>query len=362
MAQQKLRVVYYLNQFFGQEGGEDKAHIEPIVKIGPVGPGLALQNLLGERGEIVATIVCGDNYFAENIEKASEEIIRLIESDVPELFFAGPAFHAGRYGIACGAICKMIQERFGIPAITGMFEENPGIDVYRKDVFIAKTGNSARSMVEDLTSMVNLMFKLISNKRNPMLVSGENIGKPSQDKYFKRGILKNEYSDRTAAERSVEMMLAKLHGKPFQSEVPPPNFEFVPAPPPISDLIAAKIALVSDGGLVPKGNPDGFSSRGNMLWAAYDINNFFPEKYSSIDYEIAHTGYFTGEVLENFNRLVPVDILRDLVKEKIVGQLCSTFYSTSGNTTSSNRCSEIGEEMAKDLKTSQVDGVILTST
>jgi betaine reductase len=34
-----VRAVHYLNQFFGQIGGEDKADITPFQKDGPVGPG-----------------------------------------------------------------------------------------------------------------------------------------------------------------------------------------------------------------------------------------------------------------------------------------------------------------------------------
>lgn len=362
MAQKKLQVVHYLNQFFGQQGGEDKAHMDFLVKKGPVGPGLALQNILGERGRIIATIICGDNYFAENIDTAAEEAIKLITAYDPDLFFAGPAFEAGRYGIACGAICKTVQERLGIHAITGMFEENPGVDLYRYDVYICKTGKSALVLVESLTNMVNLALKLISRKKRWKLVSGENIGNPSEDGYFPRGILKNEYTKKTAAERSVSMMLAKLLGKPFQSEVAPPTFKYIAPPPPIKDLGSCEIALVSDGGLVPRGNPDEFSGRGNQVWSTYEIESFFPEECSSTDYEIAHTGYFQDEILENPNRLVPVDVLRDLEKKGIIGRIHPVFCSTSGNVTSSKRCSEIGEEIAEQLENKNVDAVILTST
>ena len=69
MAEKKLRVVHYLNQFFGQIGGEEKATTGFMVKEGPVGPGLALQKELGDRAEIVATVICGDDYFAGNPEQ-----------------------------------------------------------------------------------------------------------------------------------------------------------------------------------------------------------------------------------------------------------------------------------------------------
>ena len=105
---EKLRAVHYINQFYGQLGGEDMADVGFSVKEGPVGPGALFAKALGDRGEVVATIICGDNYFASKPEEASEELIKLVEKYAPDLFFAGPAFAAGRYGIACGQACKAV--------------------------------------------------------------------------------------------------------------------------------------------------------------------------------------------------------------------------------------------------------------
>ena len=105
MAEKKLRVVHYLNQFFGQIGGEEKATAGFVVKEGPVGPGLALQKELGDRAEIVATVICGDDYFAGNPDKNAEEGLKLVASYQPDLFFAGPAF-AGRE-IRCCLRCDV---------------------------------------------------------------------------------------------------------------------------------------------------------------------------------------------------------------------------------------------------------------
>jgi len=44
----QLRVVHYVNQFFGGIGGEDQAHVGVTVKAGAVGPGRALEKALGE--------------------------------------------------------------------------------------------------------------------------------------------------------------------------------------------------------------------------------------------------------------------------------------------------------------------------
>ena len=45
--------------------------------------------------------------------------------------------------MACGNIAKSVEEKFNIPVITGMYQENPGVDMFRKDLFIIKTGDSA---------------------------------------------------------------------------------------------------------------------------------------------------------------------------------------------------------------------------
>ncbi|MEN3005238.1 glycine/betaine/sarcosine/D-proline family reductase selenoprotein B, partial [Dehalobacterium formicoaceticum] len=75
----KKRVVHYLNQFFGQVGGEEQAAVGFSVKEGPVGPGLALQKALGDDAEIVATIICGDDYFSANSEENAAEGLKLVK-------------------------------------------------------------------------------------------------------------------------------------------------------------------------------------------------------------------------------------------------------------------------------------------
>src|SRR5262245_23122441 len=127
---ERIRVVHYLNQFFAQVGGEEKSGVGPGIAKGPVGPGRALKQVLGDRGEIVATVFCGDNYFAENQQAATEELLRHIAAVNPALVIAGPAFGSGRYGVACGAVCQAAQQQLGIPAVAAMDGANPGADLY----------------------------------------------------------------------------------------------------------------------------------------------------------------------------------------------------------------------------------------
>ena len=66
----KIRVVHYINQFFSGIGGEEMAHIEPELRneLPPISQ--QLQGQLGEEYEVVGTVICGDSYFNENLEKA----------------------------------------------------------------------------------------------------------------------------------------------------------------------------------------------------------------------------------------------------------------------------------------------------
>lgn len=357
MAQNKLRVVHYLNQFFGQIGGEGKAATGFMVKEGSVGPGLALQKELGNRAEIIATVICGDDYFAVKPEQCSEEGLKLVASYKPDLFFAGPAFAAGRYSIACGALCKAVGSELGIPVITGMYEEVPGMELYRRYAFICKTGNSTRLMPEVLHNMTRLAFRLISGEQEARLLTRENLPQPEEYNYFSRNLLRNEYCEKSIAERSVEKLVAKLRGERFESEVIPPRFEKVTPPAPIKDLSKCEIALISDGGLVPKGNPGGLARRSNLRWGAYDIEALFHE------YEVVHAGYFNDYVMEGPDRLVPFDVMRDLAKEGKIGKLHPTFFSTCGCTTVSKRCGEMGNEIGAEIrKRGTVGAAILTST
>src|SRR3974390_2111710 len=120
------KILHYLNQFFTGIGGEDKAGQEFMFLPNAVGPGTLLCDLLDRYQAEYATVVCGDNYFHEQEEAALASLTEAMTRFQPDLFIAGPAFHAGRYGIACAKTCSFVRERWNIPAITGLFEQNPG--------------------------------------------------------------------------------------------------------------------------------------------------------------------------------------------------------------------------------------------
>ena len=89
-----MRVVHYLNQFFGGLGGEEVAGAPPEVRDGAVGPGRFLERVLGQDSQVVKTVICGDNYAAENPEALKELVLKEVANSKADLFISGPCFEA----------------------------------------------------------------------------------------------------------------------------------------------------------------------------------------------------------------------------------------------------------------------------
>lgn len=348
---EKLRFIHYINQFYGQIGGEEKASQPPVIRSEAVGPGRELQKLLGEEGRIIATVICGDTYFAENPDRAMEGILEALEKYEFDSFIAGPAFNAGRYGMACGAICRAVQERSGILAVSAMYPENPGAEIYGKDIYVLETGISAASMRDALASLAAFA---------PKLAKGLEIGFPEEEGYIPQGRRVNVFAEKTGAVRGVDMILKKLKGERFTTELPMPVFDRVAPAPAVKNLQEARIALITSGGVVPRGNPDRIESANATKFGKYSIEGV--DDLVKDEFVTVHGGYDPVYVLEDPDRVLPVDVMRLLEKEGRIGQLFNHFYSTVGNTTAVSSAKRFGEEIGQDLLANGINGVILTST
>lgn len=163
-----------------------------------------------------------------------------------------------------------------------------------------------------------------------------------------------------AAARGIDMLLAKFHGKPFQSEVCISPTETFPPSRLSTNLSKAKIAFVTDGGLVPVGNPDNLEPAGSDKFCIYSFGG--ADSLGPENYEVSHQGYDNKYVLEDPNRLIPLDAARQAVREKIIGKVSDIFYTTSGVMVSVKNCRDFGRKIAISLRDSDIDGVILTST
>ncbi len=347
----KIKVVHYINNFFAGIGGEEKADIPPEIRDGIVGPGSALQAALGDEYEVVATAICGDNFFGENLEEAKSTLIEMIKKYNPAVFVAGPAFNAGRYGVACGLIAKAVEEELGIPVVTGMYNENPGADMFKKDLHIILTGDSAADMRHSMPKIAALAKKM---------AKGEEVLGPDIEGYMERGIRVNYFAEKRGSARAIDMLVSKMAKKEYVTEYPMPKFDRVAPNPAIKDMKNAKIAVVTSGGIVPQGNPDRIESSSATKYGVYSIEGM--DSLSADDFMTIHGGYDRAFALENPNLVVPLDALRELEKAGEFKELANYFVSTTGTGTSVGNAKGFGENFTKKLLEDNIDAVILTST
>ena len=253
--------------------------------------------------------------------------------------------------MACGAICQSAQDRFEITAVTAMFDENPGVEAYRKPVTIVRCGRDVMEMRQAVERMVRVALKLLHGK--------EDVS-PPEDLLFPHGLRRNCFASATGAERALEMLLKKLKGEPFQTEYAMPTFDRVPPAPAVRDLARAKLALVTSGGIVPRGNPDRIPSASAQRFGEYSlagIDRLTPETHQTV-----HGGYDPTYANADPNRVLPVDATRELESEARIGELHSRYFATVGNATSVENAGRFGRDIAAKLIQDGVQAVILTST
>ena len=345
-----MRVAHYINQFFGGLGAEEAADSPVAGRSGAVGPAIGLQLALGERGEVVVTIIGGDTYVAEHETEATQAIVDCLREARAEVLVAGPAFNAGRYGLACALACRAAQRELSVQAVTAMHPDNPAVEAeaQRRNLYVLPTAANAADMRRALGALAEFAVKL---------GSGKPLGRAAVEGYLPRGFRRNEHLERPAAERVLDMLHAKLAGKPYVSEIPNQAFELVPPAAPLMDPSHALLALVSEAGVVPRGNPDRIRFTSATNWASYDLDVVQPG-----DVEVVHGGYDASFVNEDPNRVLPIDALRDLVKAGEIGSLLDHYYVTVGNGTPVATCATFGVAIAAELKQAGVGGVVLPST
>jgi betaine reductase len=347
VGQARVRVLHYLNQFFGQLGGEAAAGEPPLVRPGPVGPGALLQQRLGGRGEVVATLICGDGFFAEREGEALSFVRRVLSDVRPRLVVAGPAFGSGRYGLACGAVGAAAAEA-GAAAVAGLSPDNPAVALYRRRVIVVPTAATAAGMAQAVDRMVEVGLRAAAGR----------LGTAEEEGYLPRGLRLNRRDPRSGAERAVALLLDRLEGRAFRSEVPPPDRPAGRAAPPVADLARARLGLVVEGGLVPRGNPDRLLSARGLTWGSYPL----PDALRPEAWEVVSGGFDPGLAREDPNRLLPLDALRAAVADGSIGELAPAFHTLVGNAVSPQTCERWGGEILAALRAQRVDAVLLTST
>jgi glycine reductase len=345
-----LRVVHYVNQFFGGIGGEEHADAPIDVRPGAVGPGRGLEQQWAGAAHIVATIVGGDNLVSARPADAEPALRAALDEHRPDVLVAGPAFNAGRYGLACGIALRVAGE-LGIPGVTAMSPENPALAVHGQHLYVVPTGELASSMGRALPPLAALALKLGLR---------ESLGSAHAEGYLPRGLRRDVWHAQIAAERAIAMLQRRLAGASFASEMPIEQFDTVTPAPPLAALATARLAVVSTGGIVPKGNPDRMREYNSVAWQRYRIADM--PRLEPGAWEPIHGGYDSTWAREDPNRVVPLDALRSLEAEGVFSALHEYYYATVGVGTAVNNARRFGQEIARELHAADVQGVILTAT
>ena len=202
-----MTVVHYLNQFFAGLGGEEAAGHEPVRIEGATGPG---RGLVAAGLEIDVTLACGDDRFGEHEEESLARLLAWLDEIRPDVLVCGPSFGSGRYGYACGSLAREAGRR-GIPVVSGMTPDSPGVLAAEGAAYIVPTGPNVASMRTVLPVIASLATRL---------AAGEPVGSPEDEGYLPRGLRTNVRSDRTGAERAIDLLLAKIGGD-VRTEVVP---------------------------------------------------------------------------------------------------------------------------------------------
>lgn len=343
------QIVLYLNQPW--DGAAFSAAAMPTLQPAGGRPAETLNGLL-TGGKITRCLICGDSCLSTDREAALAAIGALLDGLEFDLLVTAPAFMLGQYGVCCAEVCHYVHTRYGIPAVTCMCEENPGVRLYPQDMYIMAGGSTPDSMQADLAKIAFFASKLLN---------GESILWAEEEGYFPRGIRRQTElgSEQIAARRAVAMLKDKLAGRAFTTELPMTQENHIPIAPAIPEPGRLRLALVTTGGLVPAGNPDHIPCAAANRWGRYSIaglETLRPGEWVGIDGGL-DASYVNADPL----LMLPLDALRQLEREGRIGYLHPWFYSTTGNQTNQESAVRMAEEIASLLLADKINAVILIS-
>lgn len=169
----------FLNQVQAGLGGDENMNIKPQAQNGVVGMGILLESIFrGKGANIVGTVICGDNYFLENKEKAIEDISDMIKKFNANVVICGPALNYKRYWECCGYLTLSIQDKLNIPAFAAMSKESIGTELFRKKIYIIVTPKRGSAGLNN--SLKKISYFAIKHAK------GEAIGTSEEEGYFSR--------------------------------------------------------------------------------------------------------------------------------------------------------------------------------
>ena len=152
----------------------------------------------------------------------------------------------------------------------------------------------------------------------------------------------------------LTLALIKRHHADFEFKV----FRDTPVTPLSKSLNKCKAALITTGGLHLK-TDDPFDL--NIMDGDSSFR-MIPADIQSNDLHIAHKWYNHKFINMDLNCVLPIDRMREYVKNGVIGSLSEEHYSFMGHIYETLPLSKSSKKLGKILKDNGVDIVLLTPT
>ena len=163
-----MKVLMIFDQTPAGLGGKENPNLPLGGKMMPIGSASMLEPALkAEDGKVVATIYCGDAFFAEHEEEVTRKVVGMTKKINPDVVICGPAFNYKGYAAMAAKLAKAIEKEADIPAIAAMSQENDETIANFKDVvnIVKMPKKGGTGLTDSLKNICKLAHKK-ANKEN----------------------------------------------------------------------------------------------------------------------------------------------------------------------------------------------------
>ncbi|MHC5249349.1 GrdB-related putative oxidoreductase [Enterococcus sp. HY326] len=160
-----MKIIFILDQIQAGLGGAEKGDQPLGGKYMAIGSVQMFENYLGAvNGEVMATLYCGDDYFAADAETNALKLTAMVKKLNPDVVICGPCFNYDKYGLMAGKVAATITDKLHKPVIAAMSQEcAEAIELYKDQVDIVKMPKKGGT---GLTESMETMLKLCQLKVN----------------------------------------------------------------------------------------------------------------------------------------------------------------------------------------------------
>jgi D-proline reductase (dithiol) PrdB len=150
--------------------------------------------------------------------------------------------------------------------------------------------------------------------------------------------------------------IPRIREKYAQEGYPPYQWVVNPDPPPWQplrqSLAACRLGLVASGGIYVTGQV-AFHYKDDTSWRV------IPTDVKTTDLRVTHFAYDLTDARQDPNVVFPIDTLRGLVSEGVIGALAAHAYTFMGGIYSARRVrAELGPQLTERLLAEHVDVVL----